>query len=137
MIPFKGRLKFKQRMPLKQVKVGIKMFVVSEAQTGYCHKFQIYLGKKGEDNGNKVDLGKTGLVCVRLLRGLQHRGFKVYFDHFYTSVPLFYYLSSRGISACGTIRTNRKFFPKEMLSKAVPGLTRGNLSGQATKIFWR
>ena len=38
MIPFKGQLKFKQRMPLKPVKVGIKMFVVSEAQTGYCQK---------------------------------------------------------------------------------------------------
>ena len=125
MIPFKGRLKFKQRMPLKPVKVGIKMFVVSEAQTGYCHKFQIYLGKEGEDNGNEGDLGKTGLVCVRLLRGLQHKGFQVYFDNFYTSVPLFYYLSSRGISACGTMRTNRKFFPREMLSEAVPGLTRG------------
>ena len=65
MIPFEGRLKFKQRMPLKPVKVGIKMFVVSEAQTGYCHKFPIYLGKEGEDNGNERDLGKTALfVCV-------------------------------------------------------------------------
>ena len=74
MITFKGWIKFKQRMPLKPVKIGIEMFV-SEAQTGYCHKFQIYLGKEGEDNGNEGDLGKMGLVCVHLLRGLQHRSF--------------------------------------------------------------
>ena len=81
--------------------------------------------KEGADNSNKGDLGKMGLVCVHLLCGLQHRGFQVYFDNFYTSVPLFYYLSSCGNSACGTIRTNCKFFLKEMLSDSVPGLTRG------------
>ena len=60
MIPFKGRLKFKQRMPWKPVKVGIKMLVLSKSQSGYCHKFQVYLGK--EDNeADGGELGKTGL----------------------------------------------------------------------------
>ena len=49
MIPFKGRLKFKQQMPLKAVKVGIKMFVLSESQSGYCHKFQVCLGKDDDE----------------------------------------------------------------------------------------
>ena len=48
MIPFKGRLQFKQRMPLKPVKYGIKLFEVCESKTGYCMKFSVYLGKQGE-----------------------------------------------------------------------------------------
>ena len=119
MIPFKGRLKFKQRMPLKPVKNGIKVFVLSESSSGYCYKFEIYLGKDGDEREDAGDLGKTGQVVVRLLRGLQHRGFNVYVDNFYTSIPLFYFLSERGIYACGTIRTNRKHFPKDLLLPAI------------------
>ena len=47
MIPFKEGLQFKQRMPLKPVKYGIKLFEVCESKTGYCMKFSVYLGKQG------------------------------------------------------------------------------------------
>ena len=107
MILFKGRLKFKHsstsRMPLKPVKNGIKVFVLSESSSGYCYKFEIYLGKDGDEQEDAGDLVKTNQVVVRLLRGLQHRGFNVYVDNFYTSIPLFYFLSKCGIYACGTI----------------------------------
>ena len=132
MIPFKERLKFKQRMPLKPVKVGIKMFALSESQSGYCHKFQVYLSKD-DDEADGGELGKTGLVVVRLLDGLQHKGFNVYVDNFYTSVPLFHHLSNHGISACGIIRTNRKYFPIKMLLPAAPGLNQGEFVWAAYK----
>ena len=66
MIPFKGRLKFKHsstsRMPLKPVKNGIKVFVLSESSSGYCYKFEIYLGKDGDEQEDAGDLGKTKLL---------------------------------------------------------------------------
>ena len=49
MIPFKDRLRFKQRMPLKPVKNGIKLFVLSEAMSTYSCKFEIYSGKDGQE----------------------------------------------------------------------------------------
>ena len=119
MIPFKGRLKFKQRMPLKPVNNEIKVFVLSESSSGYCYKFEIYLGKDGNEREDVGDLGKTGQVVVRLLRGLQHRGFNAYVDNFCISISLFYFLSECGIYACGTIRTNRKHFPKDFLLPAI------------------
>ena len=83
------------------------------------------MDKDGDEREDAGDLGKTGQVVVRLLRGLQHRGFNVYVDNFYTSIPLFYFLSECGIYACGTIRTNRKHFPKDLLLPAISHLNTG------------
>ena len=47
MIRLKGKLRFKQQMPLKPVKLGIKMFVLSESQFGYCTtNFKSILAKR-------------------------------------------------------------------------------------------
>ena len=75
---------------------GIKVFVLSGSLLGYYYKFEIYLGEDGNEREDAGDLGKTGQVVVRLLRGLQHKGFNAYVDNFYTSIPLFYFLSERG-----------------------------------------
>ncbi len=50
MIPFKGRLRFKQNMKYKPTKWGIKVFVLSDAPTGYVKRMQEYAGQ-GLDNG--------------------------------------------------------------------------------------
>jgi hypothetical protein len=45
MIAFKGRLSFKQYLPAKPTKFGIKVWERASPQNGYCHEFQIYTGK--------------------------------------------------------------------------------------------
>ena len=45
MIPFKGRLGFKQYLKDKPTKWGIKVFVLADATNGYVKKIQIYTGK--------------------------------------------------------------------------------------------
>jgi len=45
MIPFKGHLSFKQHMKDKPTKLGIKVFILSDATNGYVYRFQIYAGK--------------------------------------------------------------------------------------------
>ncbi len=45
MIPFKGRLKFKQYMKDKTTKWGIKVFVLADSITGYVKRLQVYTGK--------------------------------------------------------------------------------------------
>ena len=67
MIPFKGIIQFKQRMPLKPVKYGIKLFEVCESKTGYCMKFSVYLRNQGGDDDDGGDLGKTGKVVINLM----------------------------------------------------------------------
>ena len=45
MIPFKGRLGFKQYLKDKPTKLGVKVWVLAAASTGYVKHFQIYTGK--------------------------------------------------------------------------------------------
>ena len=46
MIPFKGRLSFKQYMKAKPTKWGIKVFVLSDATNGYVYRIEIYTGRE-------------------------------------------------------------------------------------------
>ena len=47
MVKFKGRLAFRQYLPLKPTKWGIKVWVMAESSTGYVSNFQVYTGREG------------------------------------------------------------------------------------------
>ena len=44
MIKFKGRLSFKQYMPKKPTKWGMKAFVLADSKTGYTYRWRLYSG---------------------------------------------------------------------------------------------
>ena len=54
MIGTKSRLSFLQYMPNKPTKWGVKVWVCSEAKTGYIHKFKIYTGKEQQREHSKT-----------------------------------------------------------------------------------
>ena len=80
---------------------------------------------------------------ANLTKAFQHKGYKLFIDNFYTSVPLLFYLSINGIRACGTIRSNRKHFPKLALSQEAKRLklTRGGFVSASYRdqlaILWK
>lgn len=114
MIPFKGRLSFKQYLPNKPTKWGIKVFVLADACTGYTKRIQIYTGK----NTNLEAAVKTGLttrLCLDLVKGLESDHIKLFVDNFYTSPSLFIRLYRKGVNACGTARSNCAHFPKQLI----------------------
>ena len=45
LLKFNGRLSFKQYMPMKPDKFGIKVWMLADAGNYYVPPFQIYLGK--------------------------------------------------------------------------------------------
>jgi len=47
MIKFRGRLSFKQYIPMKPVKHGIKVWCRADPNDGYIHEFEVYTGKSG------------------------------------------------------------------------------------------
>jgi len=113
MIPFKGRLGMKQYMKDKPVKFGIKVWVLADAVTAYCYNFDVYIGKNAE-NVNK-SLGLSTKVVIALTKPLEMKGYEVYTDNFYTSPQLADYLYGRKTYLCGTIRTNRKGYPRALV----------------------
>ena len=113
MIPFKGRLTFKQYMKNKPTKWGIKVFVLSDATNGYVYRLQIYSGKNLESDD--VDVGLCSRVLLELMSGLD--GHHLYTDNYYTSPEVYLTLYKKGINCCGTVRVNRRGFPKDLIKK--------------------
>ena len=123
MIRFKGRSSLKQYMPMKPTKRGIKVWVRSDSVTGYVCDLEVYTGRQGDT----AEVGLGGNVVRRLSRDLVGTHCHLYMDNFFSGVPLFTSLLDDGIYACGTFRTNRKWFPRELLPFTKAGLpTRGD-----------
>lgn len=114
MVPFKGRSSMKQYMPMKPVKRGFKMWVLADALNGYFCDVDPYVGASG-DSSSGFGLGER--VVLKLVQPVEDKYHQVYCDNFFTSVPLFSTLLDRGTYACGTVRSNRKQFPKEMVEQ--------------------
>lgn len=112
MIKFKGRLSFRQYLPAKPVKWGVKMWSLCESTTGYLHRFQIYTGK--EDGQER---GLPHRVVMDLVHHIEQKNNCVFMDNFYTGTELLSQLVVHGVYACGTIRANRKGLPQALLPK--------------------
>ena len=46
MVKFKGRCSFKQYLPNKPAKFGLKAWMICDPSNGYCLGFQVYIGKE-------------------------------------------------------------------------------------------
>lgn len=109
MIRFKGRSSLRQYMPNKPIKRGYKVWVRADAH-GYVDEFQLYTGKVG--NIAEKNLGAR--VVTDMTRSLVNKNFIVYFDNYFTSLPLLRQLKLENIHACGTVRKDRKELPTNM-----------------------
>ncbi|XP_060579431.1 piggyBac transposable element-derived protein 4-like [Ruditapes philippinarum] len=110
MIAFTGRLSYKQYMPAKPIKRGIKLWMLCDARTAYVHRFEVYLVRQE----NRPEHGLGFNVVTTLTDHLQHTHRWIFFDNFFTSIELMKRLLEDGLYACGTVRVNRKGFPSEL-----------------------
>ena len=115
MIKFKGRLQFRQYLPSKPIKCGIKVWALAERSTGYLSRCQIYTGKEGGRQEN----GLSHRVVMDLVRYLSGSHATIFMDNFYTSVKLLQDLLAIGLHGCGTVRANRKGLPMTLLPKII------------------
>lgn len=117
----------KQYMPNKPHKWGFKLFNICNL-LGYAYKFIIYSGKEKDDRlADEPDLGVVAQTVLKLIRVVpRQRNHIVYFDNYYTSIPLMHFLAKQGIHSLGTIQRNRlgkscKLPSKqEVMKKSVP-----------------
>lgn len=138
MVAFKGRSSMKQYMPKKPTKRGFKVWVRADSVNGYVSQFEVYTGKQGDT----VEVGLGGSVVTRLTRALVGQHYHVYMDNFFSSIPLFKKLLTDNIYATGTLRTNRKMFPTDLLPLVKRGLpSRGDIDfrqdGNLSVIVWQ
>ena len=125
MVPFRGRVKFRQYIPGKSHKYGCKLFKICTPD-GYTWNLEVYSGTSVSENS----MGLSDSVVVRLARDLLDKGSTIFMDNYYTSIPLATFLLSRKTYMCGTARANRKHLPKSVTQKK---LKRGEMSSAVRK----
>ncbi len=106
----KGRLAFRQYIPTKRSRFGVKFFVLCAALTEYVQDMVIYTGST-TDICYFEGLGISGSVVMTLLAPYLGKGRVLYVDNWYSSPSLFQQLFSHGTGACGTVRANRTGMP--------------------------
>ena len=82
MIPYKGRIYFRQYIPSKRARFGIKAFVLAESLSGYVSEIQLYTGARVD--GREVDLASR--VVRELTVNIRNKGHHLYTDNYYTKV---------------------------------------------------
>lgn len=103
MVRFKGRLKFRQYLPMKPIKWGIKVWCLAESQTGYVANFQVYTGK----DDRQTEHGLSHRVVMDMCASIQGTQAQVFFDNYFTTGKLLKDLKALNIQACGTVRQDR------------------------------
>lgn len=117
LLAFHGRCSFRQYMPSKPAKYGIKFWVLVDTDSSYVWKIQPYLGKVVPNASPEVQQGKR--VVLDLIDGL--KGQNVTVDNFFTSHGLAEELLRRKLSIVGTLRQNKTFIPPKLKEcKKVP-----------------
>ena len=99
-------------IPNKPSKFGIKFWARCDGTTAFLSDFQLYSGKR-DSNDPQKEHGLGYRVVHDLSRdliGLNH----LYYDRFFTGIPLLNNLVHQNIFACATIMPNRKGTPEEL-----------------------
>ncbi|XP_044023761.1 piggyBac transposable element-derived protein 3-like [Siniperca chuatsi] len=110
LVPFRGRCGFRQYIPSKPAKYGIKIWVTCDVATSYAWKMQIYTGKSA---GSAPEVNQGKRVVLDMTEGLKGR--TVTCDNFFTTYALAEELLKRKIALVGTIRKNKPELPQQLL----------------------
>ncbi|CAH2087871.1 unnamed protein product [Euphydryas editha] len=103
----KARNIMKRYNPKKPHKWGYKIYVLCGV-TGFAYKFEIETGAENIVLPGEPDLGASSNVVVRMARDMpKYQNYKLYFDNYFTSLPLLEHLAKEGILSLGTVRRNR------------------------------
>nr|CAH7716672.1 unnamed protein product [Callosobruchus chinensis] len=109
MVPFRGKLSFKQYIKNKKHKFGIKLYKLC-TNNGYKYNLKVYCGRYAQP-GVPVAFS----VVMELSKNLLDSGRVLHTDNFCTSMHLAHELLKRGTHLVGTLRSNRKLNPQDVI----------------------
>lgn len=101
---YKGRLSFKQYIPSKRSRFGIKSFILCDCRTGFVQDLIIYAGSSTTSNSQNKEIGKSGAIVEKLMAPYLGKGHTVFLDNWYSSPSLFNLLYDDYTNACGTVK---------------------------------
>ena len=103
---WKGRLCWKQYIPMKRARYGIKSYELCKSSSGYIWNFFVYTGADTSYHPDYCNEPSMGSKCVlTLAHPLLNKGYCISMDNFFTSPHLFDTLCQNQTDAVGTVRT--------------------------------
>lgn len=110
LLGFHGRCQFRQYMPSKPERYGLKFWLAVCARTSYVWKIQPYLGKIPGASAPEQRQGER--VVLDLVEGL--KGHNITMDNFFSSYELGQKLLSKHLTMVGTMRQNKRSIPPKL-----------------------
>ncbi|XP_067120118.1 piggyBac transposable element-derived protein 4-like [Centruroides vittatus] len=121
LVDTKNRTSILQYMPNKKHhKWGIKLWMLCDSISHYCLGFFTYRGAKSQAEKHSVSkFGVAYSVVMKLLEigNYINKGYHVFVDNYFMSVPLVCSLYSLKTYTTGTVRRNRKLLPPQLKGK--------------------
>lgn len=100
---FRGRCGFKQYIPSKPNKYGVKIFALVDASTSYCANLEVYVGQQPE--GPYKLKNDPFSIVLRLVEPISGLNRNLTCDNWFTSIPLINaLLQQHKITFVGTIK---------------------------------
>lgn len=112
---FRGRCSFRQYIPSKPNKYGIKIFAMTDAKTFYTCNMEVYLGKQPDGPFSQSNSPKD--VVQWMCQPINGTSKNVTLDNWFTSMDLLNNLyNDFKLTLLGTIRKNKRELPKEFVN---------------------
>lgn len=134
MIPWRGRLVFRQCNPQKSHKYRIKLYKICTT-FGYTYKVKTYAGK----SDSTANVRHAQKVVLHLMSDLVNSGRTLYSNSFYYSVSLVEELLIKKTYICDTLQKYHRGNPKDLYSSK---LKKGEVNAQENQfgvkvIIWK
>lgn len=110
LIPFRGRCSFRQYLPSKPDKYGLKVFMLVDCDTGYLYNGIPYTG--GVPGGTRT-IGLASKITTELVCDLYNTGRNITADNYFTDFDLANDLLRKRLTFVGTVRKNKRDLPVE------------------------
>ncbi|XP_060846007.1 piggyBac transposable element-derived protein 4-like [Rhopalosiphum padi] len=111
---FRGRCSFRQYIPNKPNKYGIKIQALVYSRTFYTSNMEVYVGTQ-PDGPFKCDNSPSSIV-KRLISPISKTGCNITMDNWYNSIPLANeLLKNHNLTVMGTLRKNKREIPPVFL----------------------
>lgn len=112
---FRGKCGFRQYLPSKPAKYGIKYFCINDVKTSYLLDVVPYLGRESSSANRAKNIGEQ--VVLDLAKTYFKTGRGVTTDNFFSSISLSENLWKNGMTHIGTLRKNKGEVPPSFLPK--------------------
>jgi hypothetical protein len=118
MVAFKGRSKFKQRLPTKPDRDGFKVWQLCDSVSAYVANFEPYLGIKYKTakEGARKEKNTIQKLVLRMIAPFEDNDHILYSDSLFTKIETAEILYAKGVYMVGSLnKRTRKGLPSQIL----------------------